>query len=177
MEVGPTGNVGIGIASPSANLHVYSSSSSVVRIESTSASALASFIVTGPTGFVDTRWVDTAGPNINLLNTPSTAVIRTTGSGLTFINASGSGYVRFATGGAAPTNERMRIDSTGKVGIGTTTPATKLDVNDNSIVIEQSQTPATSSSACTTGMLAWDANYTYICVATNTWKRSALSSW
>ena len=27
------------------------------------------------------------------------------------------------------------------------------------------------------GQICWDANYLYVCVATNTWKRVALSSW
>lgn len=34
----------------------------------------------------------------------------------------------------------------------------------------------TSSSAGTAGQIAWDANYIYVCVATNTWKRAALAS-
>jgi len=32
-------------------------------------------------------------------------------------------------------------------------------------------TPASSSATCTTGTIAWDANYIYICTATNTFKR------
>lgn len=38
-------------------------------------------------------------------------------------------------------------------------------------------TPANSSANGTTGTIAWDASYVYICVANNTWKRTALSSW
>jgi hypothetical protein len=37
-------------------------------------------------------------------------------------------------------------------------------------------TPASSSEACTAGQFADDANYHYVCVAANTWKRVALSS-
>lgn len=41
-------------------------------------------------------------------------------------------------------------------------------------------TPHTPSSASATGIrgqMSWDSNYVYVCVATNTWKRSALSTW
>lgn len=38
-------------------------------------------------------------------------------------------------------------------------------------------TPASASATCTTGTWMWDANFEYRCVATNTWKRSALSTW
>lgn len=44
---------------------------------------------------------------------------------LTFKSSDASGYLRFMTGGS---NERMRILSGGNVGIGTTSPAEKLDV-------------------------------------------------
>lgn len=67
--------------------------------------------------------------------------------------------------------------NTGNAGVGTTVPNAKLDINSNSFILEQAQTPATSSSSCTVGMHAWDANYIYICVAANTWKRAALSTW
>ena len=36
--------------------------------------------------------------------------------------------------------------------------------------------PATSSSTCVAGQQAWDANYEYRCINTNTWKRAALST-
>ncbi len=40
-------------------------------------------------------------------------------------------YIQMFTGGTATTNERIRIDSAGNVGIGTDTPGEKLEVNGN----------------------------------------------
>lgn len=37
--------------------------------------------------------------------------------------------------------------------------------------------PASASSTGTAGMLAYDANYLYVCVATDTWKRVAIATW
>lgn len=37
--------------------------------------------------------------------------------------------------------------------------------------------PQTSTSPCTRGEIVYDVDYVYICVATNSWKRSALASW
>lgn len=71
--------------------------------------------------------------------------------------------------------ENMRITG-GKVGIGTNDPKALLDINSTTMILRQSYTPPTSSTACTTGTMAWDADYEYRCVTTNTWKRAALSS-
>ena len=38
-------------------------------------------------------------------------------------------------------------------------------------------TPASATAAGTAGEIAWDANYIYVCTATNTWKRVAISTW
>lgn len=38
-------------------------------------------------------------------------------------------------------------------------------------------TPSSASEACTAGQLCYDSSYTYVCIATNTWERTALSSW
>jgi hypothetical protein len=37
-------------------------------------------------------------------------------------------------------------------------------------------TPASSSAFCTTGTIEFDANFIYVCTATNTWKRATLGS-
>jgi hypothetical protein len=71
----------------------------------------------------------------------------------------------------------MRIDNSGNVGIGTTSPSGKLDINSDVFRLRTAKTPASATDTGNTGDICWDANYVYICVATNTWKRSALSSW
>lgn len=37
--------------------------------------------------------------------------------------------------------------------------------------------PTTSTSTGEAGQMAYDANYFYVCIASNTWKRTALSTW
>jgi hypothetical protein len=37
--------------------------------------------------------------------------------------------------------------------------------------------PSSASDTGTTGTIAWDTNYVYVCTATNTWKRSAIATW
>jgi len=38
-------------------------------------------------------------------------------------------------------------------------------------------TPASATATGVAGEIAWDANYIYVCIATNTWKRVAISTW
>lgn len=38
-------------------------------------------------------------------------------------------------------------------------------------------TVSPSTSTGTSGTIRWDANYIYVCVATNTWKRATLNSY
>lgn len=38
-------------------------------------------------------------------------------------------------------------------------------------------TPANSTAIGIQGQIAWDVNYIYVCVANNTWKRTAMSTW
>ena len=64
--------------------------------------------------------------------------------------------------------------STGNVGIGTASPEAKLDVNGDSVRIRTAQTPA-SNGAGNQGEIAWDADFLYVCTATNVWKRCALT--
>jgi hypothetical protein len=64
-----------------------------------------------------------------------------------------------------------------RVGIGTQTPTAKLDVNSDTVRVRTARTPASATAAGNAGDICWDSDYVYICVATNTWKRSALGSW
>lgn len=88
---------------------------------------------------------------------------------------SGVNYGGYFSASGGTTNYGLIVAS-GSVGIGTITPGAVLDVNSTSSILEQSYTPPSSTSTCTTGMEAWDSNYEYRCVATNTWKRVTLSS-
>lgn len=75
-------------------------------------------------------------------------------------------------------SERMRIESSGKVLIGTTTAgASKLTIADDSIQINTAKTPASATATGTTGQVCWDASYIYVCTATDTWKRAAIATW
>ena len=39
------------------------------------------------------------------------------------------------------------------------------------------KTPASASATGVAGTITWDANYLYVCTATNTWKRVAIATW
>ena len=76
--------------------------------------------------------------------------------------------------------------SRGLVGIGVESPSYELDVSGNtnttSLIVSSSaimpiSTPSSASDTGTTGQLAVDTDYIYVCTATDTWKRAALSTW
>jgi len=46
----------------------------------------------------------------------------------------------------------------------------KLRVNNSTV-------PASATATGTRGEISWDADFMYVCIATNTWKRSALTTW
>ena len=76
-----------------------------------------------------------------------------------------------------------------QVGVFTNTPNATLDVNGNaqvrgnititgtSVIINTSLVPASASADGLPGQIAWGPGYVYVCVALNTWKRAALSTW
>ena len=84
--------------------------------------------------------------------------------------------------------------STDRVGIGTATPSSKLEVNgDGSVLgalnvtgiskaaqfqlLALNTAPSSATDTGTTGEIRIDANYIYICTATNTWVRADLATW
>ena len=78
--------------------------------------------------YVDLGINSSGNTSTGVLGGGNTGYLYSAGSDFAIGNATSGRTLNFFTGGTASTNERMRIDSTGNVGIGTTTPANKLQV-------------------------------------------------
>ena len=121
LRITDFGNVGIGTTNPSTKLHV---------IGGTTISS-GDLFVTGGNYFTDTTsgyfWSGSANYNAGIFG----------GSGgLTTLRSSGD--IIIASGG---NNERIRVLSTGNIGIGTDNPLTKLDVRSGVITSGSSSSP------------------------------------
>ena len=126
------GNVGIGTDSPDVSLHVLKDHNSFTQIEcenrGTGTTASAVMKCQGASGAIWMQVFDdgftTSGAALADSGLLSTGSSNSGGLGIRAYNASGD--IHFWSGG---NNERMRILSTGNVGIGTSTPTYKLDVS------------------------------------------------
>jgi hypothetical protein len=75
-----------------------------------------------------------------------------------------------------PVNTVFAARGNGNIGINNSIPTDLLDINGNNIRIRTAKTPA-QGSVCDTGEISWDANYMYVCTATNVWKRASLTTY
>ncbi len=127
-------NVGIGTTTPQQNLHVLSAASSIIRNESTASAGEASLELKtngASFDFLELRkWSTLNGGSVAGVPLAGLSTI-TTGSNTTgglLIGTKGAFPTYFTTGNL----ERMRITSTGLIGIGTTSPAEKLTIDNAS---------------------------------------------
>jgi hypothetical protein len=150
------GNVGIGTTSPTTPLEIASSGTTNALISAFDATASRAYYQVGGT---------TSGRYTQIGTDTST----------TFIND------YFGTGIAfqLAASEKARIDSSGRLLVGTSSDSggARLQVNDNRIRIATAKTPASASDTGTAGEICWDADYIYVCTATDTWKRTTISTW
>lgn len=87
--------------------------------------------------------------------------------------------------GAASGCWNLYIDGTaqnyfgGNVGIGSgaSAPTSALDIASDNIRLRTAKTPTGPTDTGTAGQICWDANYIYVCTASNTWRRAALTPW
>ncbi len=149
LHIDSSGNVGIGTASPGSTLDVYG------EIRSSRDASQFLRLYSNSSGHY---LVGNGGTNKSL-----------------FINSHsvGTSPIAFQISGTS----KMVLDSSGNVGIGTTSPTAKCDINSDILRLRTSKTPASATATGNQGDIAWDSNYMYICVATNSWKRSALLAW
>ena len=159
MRLTSAGRLGIGTTSPGALLEVVGTGSEVARFRGNGANG----------GWI--TW-NSGGTNYGYIGP---AALLASGTSTQFTIRS-ENELLFTSGGGT---ERARIDSSGRLLVGTSSQSggSLLQVNDDRIRIASSKTPASASDTGTAGEICWDASYIYVCTATNTWKRTAISTW
>jgi hypothetical protein len=159
VRIDNAGRVGIGTTSPAQKLEVVDGSISVGSSTNTSATNVL-----------------IAGYGYNLSGTR----IGNTSIRSTYSSANNSASLEFyVDANGSSTTEKCRLDSSGRLLVGTSSDSggALLQVNGDRIRIGTAKTPASATATGTTGEIAWDANYIYVCTATNTWKRTAIATW
>ena len=105
----------------------------------------------------------------------------TAAAGLLQVDSGGGIGLYTAASGTADTaitwTSGFYMNSSGHLGVGTTSPSQKLDINDDSIRIRTAKTPASATDTGTQGQICWNSSYIYVCTATNTWVRTTLATW
>jgi hypothetical protein len=173
VRITDTGRVGIGTTSPSSPLTVGPDAGAGTQTLLTLINANTTYATgLGPSVAFQVG----TGTSLGSLSYLMAGSSFSDGSRVNISNrAGGSGYFDLVVNGS----ERLRVDSSGRLLVGTSSDSggALLQVNDNRIRIATANTPASAGATGTTGEIAWDADYIYVCTATNTWKRTAIATW
>jgi hypothetical protein len=142
------GNFGIGTSSPAAKLDVFTSASLIANLGSSSIDG----------GYLS---YNTGGTNPWYLGSGQAIAVLFSGSGSRSDFAIMGGTTANLIFGTSNT-ERMRIDATGNVGIGNTTPGSKLTVGGDTYISGNSVVVGTVNAASYTVGTAFTANSTIV---------------
>jgi len=162
MRIDSAGNVGIGTSSPGANSALEISGNQKYLSVTTNVGAGGA-----------------ANPSVS--NALHLGWNRSNGDGESNIiygtGLGGGPGLEIASWDGTTYTSRVKVNSAGNVGIGTNNPTTLFDVNADTMRLRTARTPASAGATGAVGEICWDTDYIYICTATNTWKRAAISTW
>jgi hypothetical protein len=148
--------LGVGLASPSFQFHVSKSQDASTQFvflnpgSGSNSRAWGLFGTDSSTNNMGFGWSNgtfNIGAGYEMLAANTGWVFgNTNADGITLLAAKSTGFVRFATGGFASANERVRIDSAGNFGIATTGPTAVLHVVGSALISAGLSVPAGQSS-------------------------------
>ena len=170
------GNAGLGGTTPTNEYGVYQDNTNATN-RFTGATAFGSYAPRG--GYAVTSYgfmsVEAAEGKMVVIDGPVASKIQaSTNNNAGVIGTESAHPLHLYAGNSA----KAVLTTNGKFGVGGAhDPTTYLDIDGDKMRVRDALTPASASASGSQGDICWDSNYVYVCVATDTWKRSALSTW
>lgn len=177
ITIKDTGEVGIGTESPAAKLHVATSTSggtasAIIQDDVRTGTGALNYIgLTDSAGTTQAKigYLSTLNGDLSFSNLIGSTTVSSTGQ----VTLDASSNIRLNTNGSTG----VKIDNTGNVGIGTTSPTSKTHINGTAMSqlrLEQQGGPATNTDTKgQVGDIAYDDQYFYV-KTTNGWGRVLL---